>query len=460
MKRDDTSHAAPLPDTPVLRADPLADDTIALILGEQAGQGGAPLALIALVNRELAGWRSNADLAGWRAAPDVPPHVADALEQYVAAARQLPEWADPFAIARAESSFFDLSVLSCTLLFCASLPECYVIPDLAAVLHAAGQLEQHADYRIRATAAMIFPVMMHGGLTTPEGGGVAQTIKVRLIHATIRYLILRGSPARVQDGVVAPLTPRGPGLYETLYAQGWDIGRLGLPCNQEELAYTLLTFHYVFLRALRRLGLALPSYDERAYLHAWNVTGNLLGIERALMPDTMEQAEEMFERIQAHVRPSNAAGDPRPALAAALLRVMENEIPIRILKPFPQLLTRYLCGPTASCALGLDGRVSWLARTLFACAMGLTRAVDTLVRLVVPGFSITRLVTRIVGYRFAARVLMDQTRPLKLPSALLDQVQHTMREWRTDPKAPAWMKTLEERFTTGATPRTGKGATA
>jgi hypothetical protein len=446
---------------PVLRADPLADDTIANILGEASAQGGAPLALIALVNRELAGWRTNADLAGWRAAPDVPPHVANALEQYVAAAMRLPDWADHAAIARAETCFFDLSVLSCTLLFCASLPECYVIPDLAAVLQAAGQLDQHADYRIRATAAMIFPVMMHGGLTTPAGGGVAQTIKVRLIHATIRHLILRGPPSQAQDGpALAPVAPRGPGLYETLHAQGWDIGRLGLPCNQEELAYTLLTFHYVFLRALRRLGLGLPASDERAYLHAWNVTGHLLGIERALMPETMEQAEALFERLQANARPWTAAVDPRPPLAAALMRVMENEIPIRLLKPFPQLLTRYLCGPTASRALGLDGRVSLLARTLFSCAMGLTRGLDTLVRLLVPGFSITRLVTRIVGYRFASRVLMDQTRPLKLPTALLGPVREAMRSWHTDPRAPRWMNALEARFTAGATPPPNDGASA
>ena len=65
-------------------------------------------------------------------------------------------------------------MLSCTLLFCASLPECYVLPDLAEVLHTTGQLEQRTDWRIRSTAAMIFPVMMRGGLTTPAGGGVAR----------------------------------------------------------------------------------------------------------------------------------------------------------------------------------------------------------------------------------------------------------------------------------------------
>jgi hypothetical protein len=442
-----------------LRADPLADATISRILGCADMRAGPPVALIALVNRELAGWRTNADLQGWRAAPDVPAHVAAALEEYVAAALRLPEWAEPARIARAETSFFDLSILSCTLLFCASLPECYVIPDLAAVLHVAGQLEQHADYRIRATAAMIFPVMMHGGLTSPEGGGVAQTVKVRLIHATIRHLILRGDPGASHNAIVAPVAPAGPGLYDSLYAQGWDTARLGLPCNQEELAYTLLTFHYVFLRALRRLGLALSPSDESAYLHAWNVTGHLLGIERALMPETMEQAEALFDRIQSQARAWDAGSDPRPALAAALIGMMEDEIPLRLLKPFPLLLTRYLCGPVAARELGLDARVSWLARGVFACSMGITRLVDTLVRRVVPGFSITRLVSRIVGYRFAARVLMDQTRPLKLPAALLVQVQDAMHEWRTDPKAPAWMNSLEKRFTVGAE-ASGNKATA
>ncbi|HAV36684.1 MAG TPA: DUF2236 domain-containing protein, partial [Massilia sp.] len=93
-----------------------------------------------------------------------------------------------------------MSVLSCTLLFCASLPECYVPVDLASVLHSAGQLERHTDYRVRATAAMIFPVMLRGGLTAPDGGGVAQVLKVRLIHATIRHLIMRGHPAAAVGG--------------------------------------------------------------------------------------------------------------------------------------------------------------------------------------------------------------------------------------------------------------------
>ena len=429
-----------------LRADPHADNAIARILGSDLEAPLSQWDRLAIVNGQLAQWQTNGALASWKADAGVPAPLAAALEGYVDSARQLPEWADAAKIARAETLFMDMSMTSCTLLFCASLPECYVIPELAGVLHAAGQLEQHADYRIRSTAAMIFPVMMHGGLLG-AGGGVAQALKVRLIHATIRHLMLRGAPAAIRnDAVIAPQPRQGEGLHHALFANGWDVGRNGLPCNQDELAYTLLTFGYVFLRGLRKLGLGLPRADEEAYLHTWNVLGHLIGIERGLMPDTMAQAEAMFCAIQARGRQASYLPDPRPALGAALMQTMENEIPPAVLKPFPVLLTRYLCGPDATVTLALNARVSIVSRALFAVSMGLVRLVDSVVRLVLPQFSISRLLMRIVGYRFAARVLMDQTRPLKLPDALLNQVSQLTTTWQDDPKAPGWINALERRL--------------
>ena len=441
------------PDLPALRADPLADAAVARMLG--AGAGQPDLDAIALLNRQLAGWESNGDLAGWRADASLPAPMAQALEDFVRAARILPDWADPAKIARAEALFMDMSMLSCTLLFCASLPACYVLPELAAVLQVSGQLERHTDYRVRSTAAMIFPVMMKGGLTAPAGGGVAQALKVRLIHATIRHLVLRGAP-RPGQPPLEPLQPAGPTLHHLLHAHGWDPARRGLPVNQEELAYTLLTFGYAFLQGLRRLGQGLPLVDEEAYLHAWNVLGHLLGIERALMADTMEQAATLFEDIQARVHAlGGRAGrdDPRPALAAALMQAMQRYIPLRVLKPFPVLLTRLLCGARSARVLGLDAHAAPAARAVFMLGLGLTRAIDALGGLLVPGFSLARLVTRIFGYHLVTRFLMDQTRPLKLPAALLGQVDATVRRWQEDPRAPAWMRAVERHFTRDARSR-------
>jgi hypothetical protein len=438
---------------PVRRADPLADATIAGILGPRmAADPAAQLALIAIVNRELATWDSNGALATWRASATTPAPLAAALHDFVAAASHLPDWADPAQIARAEYGFMDIGAMSCTLLFCASLPECYVVPDLAAVLHATGQLDQHCEYRIRATAAMIFPVMMHGGLTTAAGGGVAQTLKVRLIHATIRYLLLHGAvesfdmatplPGQaVANAGGAPNT-----MQQQLLANGWNPARDGLPCNQEELAYTLLTFGYVYLRALRTLGLRLPARDENAFLHAWNVVGHLLGIERDLMPTSFEHAAVLFTQLQNDGRRHPYLPDPRPALADALMRTMQNDLPLRVLKPFPVLLTRHLCGAATAADLGLTGPVAWLSAALFALLMGTLRLVDATVRLFLPQFSFSRLLTRIVGYRFTVRILMDQTRPLKLPDALLGQVDTVVQGWHVDPKAPRWMNRLEQKL--------------
>ena len=421
---------------------------------------------IAQVNRQFEQWTQNKSLINWHSSDSaLPSEINAALQQYVEEGQVLPPWADRAKIERAEALFMDYGPLSCTLLFCASLPECYVIPDLSAVLHAEGQLEQHTDYRIRSTAAMIFPVMMKGGLGQPDGSGVAQVLKVRLIHATVRNLILRGSPsyamAALGDqlhvasaGVLAPLENHADwdktlkhSMHQVLLAHGWRVGADGLPCNQEELAYRLLTFGYVFLRSMRRLGLALSASDEEAYLHCWNVMGHVLGIRRDLLVDSMAQEEELLAQMQARGRAKPWLPDPRPALGAALMNTMENAIPIPVLKGFPVLMTRYLCGTVCAHEVGVSEKVSWVSYAFFALGMTVTRAIDAVIRWVLPEFSIARLITRVMGYHLMSRVLLDQTRPLKLPQHLLNQVTRAMSNCSDDAKASGWLNRIEDKLT-------------
>ena len=464
-------------------ADPLADATMAAVIGPWAAThtDASAVDLIAMhashwlaikqANALMATWTSNATIDAWQA-PDTGAdnHVALALAAYLREGKALPDWANHAKIDRAEELFMEYGALSCLLLFCGSLPECYVVPDLAAVLHVAGQLEQHTEYRIRSTAAMIFPVMMRGGLTDADGAGVSQTLKVRLIHATIRNLILRASPEQsvqalqgallgamdTQDVAMLGVVPVLAGLrgsthmHQALFAHGWKTGQDGLPCNQEELAYTLLTFSYVFLRGLRTLGLGLKAPDEDAFLHAWNVMANVLGIQRELMPQTFDGAKTMFNDMQKRGLADSTlpdGTDPRPKLGQALMKTLEDVIPWRVVKPFPTLFTRHLCGAVTAKAIGIDGRVSRFSQLLFALLMGTIRVIDAMVRLVFPEFSISRFISRVVGYQFMTKFLMDQTRPLKLPSHLLDRVANMMSAWSDDPKAPKWVNTLEDRLT-------------
>jgi len=395
------------------------------------------------------------------------PGLGEVLRDFVNEGATLPEWAEPAKIERAERLFIEYGPLSCVLLFCASLPECYVIPDLAMVLNASGQLEKRTDYRIRMTAAMIFPVMMKGGMAA-NGAGIAQVLKVRLIHATIRHLILRGTPHHAVEqlgeerrgdanaGIVPAhdALAHSPAMFETMSAHGWKLGADGLPCNQEELAYTLLTFGYVFLRSLRRLGIGLAQDDEEAFLHCWNVAGHVLGIVTDLMPRTMDEAEALFDRMQARGRAEATASDPRPELGRALVATMERAIPFKLLKPFPGLMLRYLCGVQTARDLGVGGPVKRAGSLLFSAAMLLARGIDALGRVFDREFSISRFGTRIAGYRFVTRLLMDQSRPLVLPDHLLRRVDTMMDAWGEDPKAPGWVNRVEDRLTTAGSWRT------
>lgn len=433
-------------------ADPLADRTIAAIVGPCAHDGptAAGAARLAQANRLIAGWTTNASLAGWNP-PDGDAEVVAILRAYLEAARSLPEWADAEQIACAEDVFMSYGPLSCTLLFCASLPECYVLPHLAEVLHIAGQLELRTEYRIRQTAAMVFPVMMKGGLTAPEGGGVAQTLKVRLIHAMIRHLILRG-PAHTGCGRVEPLAgvAADATLHQALLAHGWDPQRQGLPCNQMELAYTLLTFHYVFLRGMRKLAIPLTASEEQAYLHAWNVVGHVLGIRDELMPRTMQEAQAMFDDLQALARARPAEPDMRPPLGRALIDAMAHSIELPVLRHMPVPLTRWLVGRRTAREIGANRRVGLPTMALFHIARIAIQAFDRIVRLAVPTFSLTRMFTRVVGYHMLTRFLLDQTRPLALPVELLQPLRHTVACWKQDAHAPRWVGRVEARLTTQA----------
>jgi len=114
----------------------------------------------------------------------------------------------------------------------------------------------------------------------------------------------------------------------------------------------------------------------------------------------------------------------------------------------PVLMTRHLCGPATSADLGLDGRVSWLSRALFALGMGVVGVIDRVARLVWPDFSLSRFVVRVLGYHVVTKLLMDQTRPLQLPDHLLSRVRDVVAAWSDDPKAPRWLNVMEDRFTT------------
>jgi hypothetical protein len=70
-----------------------------------------------------------------------------------------------------------------------------------------------------------------------------------------------------------------------------------VPVNQEDLAFTLLTFSYLIPKGLEKIGCELSLQQKEAFLHLWRVVGHIMGLRDELMTDRWEEAETLYNRI-------------------------------------------------------------------------------------------------------------------------------------------------------------------
>jgi mpaB/rubber oxygenase-like protein len=327
----DDRWTADLLDRMRLVGDPLADATVKAVFDK--GQ-------VAAVNDLLTRLVRNDDVPAG-------PWPAE-MAAYLDASARLPAWADRGLIRAGESMFLRYGLSSVGILACASLPECYVLRDVAAVLGTTQRLAEHARRRIFETATMVLAVMAEGGLA-PGGTGIRVVQKVRLMHAAVRHLILTPPPSAGDSPAAS--------LADALLAERWPAER-GVPVSQEDLAAVLLTFSWVILRGWRHLGVDLTREESTAYLHCWNVVGHVLGIRDELLARDVDEAGRLFEAIKQR----RAAATPQgQALTASLVGVCESFAgPSRVLlRPIPRILMRGLLRPETCQMLGVAGLGLW-----------------------------------------------------------------------------------------------------
>ncbi len=248
--------------------------------------------------------------------PDtLPPVIQDYLHQ----THQLPDWADPEKIKRAEQFFSARGPLFGVVLLCGSLPSLYAGGlGGAQILMATGQFDNHFERRAGETLKFILDVMQPAGLLA-DGQGIRTIQKVRLMHAAIRYYAKRSPdvwPAKAE----------------------W-----GAPINQEELAGTLLAFSTVALNAVAKLDVEVTPEEQEAYFHTWKVTAHLLGIEAGIIPDTIESANQLWQRIAARNFRRTDAGIK---LAQCHVEFLEGLIPGKFADGLVISLMYYLLGKT------------------------------------------------------------------------------------------------------------------
>jgi hypothetical protein len=275
------------------------------------------------------------------------------------------------------------------------MPACYAMRRGVQVLALTARLHTDPVRRIGETAQMCLHAMAPGGLA-PGGAGIRDAQKVRLMHAAVRHLALASDE--------------------------WDPD-WGTPINQEDLAFTLLTFSLVPLDAISRLGRTFTDDEADAYLHCWNCVGHVLGVDERLLAATIADSRRLWERI---VERNRAPSPEGTQMTEALIGAMEHAVPGTVFDGFPSYLVRYLGGDELADLLEVPGR-SWtsvLSGPLRLFARGADAAGDAspIVEKAAAHFS-TQLLE---GFGWVARG--GERAPFDIPVALADR--WGVRAWR------------------------------
>lgn len=166
----------------------------------------------------------------------------------------------PFWVNRDRCNLGGATFLRCRLGFAVlamlSLPIIYSWPAGNKPLALSGQLVHRASQRLKDTTRYVFAVCQPDGLSR-FSEGFAMTVRVRLIHAQVRRLLLESGQ--------------------------WRSDVWGAPINQCHMAGTDLMFCVGLLDGLTHLGYRFKPVEREALIHLWRYAGYLLGVENELL---------------------------------------------------------------------------------------------------------------------------------------------------------------------------------
>ena len=202
-----------------------------------------------------------------------------------------------------------------------SLPYCYLGADGAKVLYFSERIRNDTYKRLLETGNFLKAVMTYD--TWTEQRIFAICLKIRLLHAAIRYF--------------------------TLHSNRWDM-TWGFPINQEDMLGTNLAFSLVVLRGMEKLGYQVDESYGSAYLNTWNVIGFLLGIKPEIVPNNYLEAVKTDKLIAKRQFRQSLEGQE---LTSSLIQVIRGFAPNKLTADLLQEQSRMLLGEKYAKMLGI-----------------------------------------------------------------------------------------------------------
>ena len=242
------------------RFDPLLVKRLAAGLDETDSLGDAVVA----ASRDLPGGGRQAIDDWLDGSSSIPSSLRELLEPMAEA----PDWVDWARIGRASVAYWRGGLLTPLALNCAALAAGYRSGAGVKPLTMTGRLVRMAYRRQQETARWALAATAPGGLRR-GAPGFKETIRVRIVHATVRRRILAGGR--------------------------WQPEHWGAPINLTDTAYGIAgEFSTVPVAALQDAGLHYSAAERDDIQHLWRYVGHLLGLPGDLLADSEERAHTMI----------------------------------------------------------------------------------------------------------------------------------------------------------------------
>lgn len=243
------------------------------------------------------------------------------LQAFLSANASLPSFYDKKKLIRATDFYRENQQNIGLILGLYSLPYCYLGADGAKVLYMSERIKNDTYKRLTETGNFLKAVMNYDNWQSKRVFAIC--LKVRLLHATIRYF--------------------------TLHSKQWNMA-WGYPINQEDMLGTNLAFSLVVLRGMEKLGYSVDKSYEDAYINTWNVIGFLLGVKKEIMPESYLEAVKIDKLIAERQFKESLEGQQ---LTASLMNVVRSFAPSEITANLLQSQSRMLLGEKYAKMLGI-----------------------------------------------------------------------------------------------------------
>jgi hypothetical protein len=238
--------------TYLLKSDDLADEVLTSFESLPRGEG----------------WRLfEAGIKG-----DAMPSAPAPLLELIEGATHIPAWVDWKTCDRGGDLLMRSGVLGGAVLGARSLVLGYASPGGNKPLVFSGRLKERAASRLNETARFVQAVCRPAGMR-PFADGWQITLKVRLMHAQVRRMLLA--------------------------SDRWDSGTWGIPINQHDMAGTTLLFSASLLEGLRILGMKIDREEAESYIHLWRWVGRTIGVDADILPASEPEAMRLADVIGA-----------------------------------------------------------------------------------------------------------------------------------------------------------------